>query len=78
MSFVVAYYTRFHNLSAIVRKYFCMPERKLREFLHLLQLSYLVLVAVSKTILLELTFAHSLGKKVHFAVERADVKLIAN
>ena len=44
--FVVAYHTRFHNLSAIVRKYFCMSERKLREFLHLLQLSHFVLLTV--------------------------------
>ena len=54
MSFVVAHYTRFHNLSAIVRKYFCMSERKLREFLHLLQLSHFVLLTVWKTLLLEL------------------------
>ena len=43
---VVTNHLRFHNLSAILRKIFYVPQRKLREFLHLHHLFHFVLVTV--------------------------------
>ena len=63
----------FQKLSAIIIFFVCRRER---GFLHLLYLSRFVQITVGETILLELVCTRLLGKKVHIAVERADLRVL--